>query len=413
MSEEQKILPEGWKWVKLGDLCTRMSNGANVKQADDIIGLPITRIETIWNESIDLNRVKYIVEDSDQFIEKYGLLNNDILFSHINSDTHLGKTAIFKQQVKTLIHGINLLLIRLDKNVDADFINYQFKYKRKKGNFISIAQKSVNQSSINQAKLKNVEFILPPLTTQQAIVSKIEELFSELNNGIAQLKTAQQQLNTYRQSVLNSILSDENLKSINTIIEKLDQGWSPRCENTPSSKDEWGVIKTSAVQHGYFDESQNKKLPDNLVPRKQHELNKGDILITRAGPRVRVGVCCFIKTVRPKLINCDKVYRILVNRKEILPEYFVLVMNTPKYLGIIEEMKTGISDSGVNLTQTKFLTIEIPVPNLNNQQNIINEIESRLSVADKLQETIDAALAQSESLRQSILKQAFEGKLVN
>ena len=190
MSEEQNIkqLPEGWKWVKLGEVCDKMTNGANAKQFEDKIGFPISRIETIWNEKIDLDRVKYIKENDEAFIAKYSLQRNDILFSHINSDVHLGKTAIFKNQPKVLIHGINLLLIRLNKDVIADFFNYQFKYKRKSGEFISIAQKSVNQSSINQSKLKNVDFVLPPLPTQTAIVAKIEELFSELDKGIEQLK---------------------------------------------------------------------------------------------------------------------------------------------------------------------------------------------------------------------------------
>ncbi len=75
-------------------------------------------------------------------------------------------------------------------------------------------------------------------------------------------------------------------------------------------------------------------------------------------------------------------------------------------------MKTGINDSGVNLTQKGFLQISIPIPALEEQQRIVEEIESRLSVCDKLEETINQSLTQSESLRQSILKQAFEGKLV-
>lgn len=157
----QNKLPKDWKVVKLGELCDKMANGANAKQFEDQIGLPISRIETIWNENIDLKRVKYIYENDEAFIEKYALKKNDILFSHINSDIHLGKTALFKNQTKTLIHGINLLLIRLCKEAQPDFFNYQFNYKRKRGEFITIASKSVNQSSINQHKLKNIDFVLP------------------------------------------------------------------------------------------------------------------------------------------------------------------------------------------------------------------------------------------------------------
>lgn len=254
---------------------------------------------------------------------------------------------------------------------------------------------------------------LPNNETQQVIISKIEELFSELDKGIEDLKTAQQQLKTYRQSVLNLLANNENLIPIENLIDKLDQGWSPKCENQSSvDKSQWAVIKTSAVQKGYFVEIENKILPTILNPKEQHEIEVGDILITRAGPRVRVGICCMVKHTRPKLINCDKVYRIKVNRKLILPEYLEYILNTPKYQDEIEKMKSGISDSGLNLTQKVFVKITIPVPPIEDQHSIVQEIESRLSVADKMEESIAQSLQQAEALRQSILKKAFSGELV-
>ncbi len=102
----------------------------------------------------------------------------------------------------------------------------------------------------------------------------------------------------------------------------------------------------------------------------------------------------------------------MVNSKIVLPAYVETVLNTPKYSKDIQRMKTGINDSGVNLTQKGFLGIRISVPPIEQQQQIIQEIESRLSVCDKIEETITNSLKQSEALRQSILKKAFEGKLI-
>lgn len=266
---------------------------------------------------------------------------------------------------------------------------------------------------IRMANFTDYEIPVPPLEIQHAIVSKIEELFSELDQGLADLKTAQAQLKVYRQSVLNLLATNENLTPIEKIISKLDQGWSPKCENNASvDKTQWAVIKTSAVQKGYFVEIENKILPNNLIPKEQHEIEVGDILITRAGPRVRVGICCMVKHTRPKLINCDKVYRIKVNKELILPEYFEYIINTPKYQDIIEKMKSGISDSGLNLTQKVFVNITIPLPPIEEQHLIVQEIESRLSVADKMEESILESLQKAEALRQSILKKAFSGELI-
>ena len=202
MSNEINILPEGWQKTTLEHLIVRISNGVNVTQYEEKIGLPITRIETIWNGKIDLKRVKYIKEDNDELRLKYRLMNGDILFSHINSDSHLGKTAIFQSQAKCLIHGINLLLIRPSAEISSEYLHYQIQLLRQKGEFISVAQRAVNQSSINQRQLRFFEFILAPLKEQHRIVAKIEELFSELDKGIESLKTARAQLNVYRQAVL-------------------------------------------------------------------------------------------------------------------------------------------------------------------------------------------------------------------
>jgi type I restriction enzyme, S subunit len=487
---------EDWILSTIDDAIILMKNGSSARQFKENVGFPITRIETISKETIDINRVNYIIDNSKELVEKHALNYNDILLSHINSDSHLGKTAIYKNHPKVLIHGINLLLLRTSENLNADFINYQIKYLRVKGNFVAEAQRAVNQSSINQRKLKKFPIMLAPLPEQRTIVSKIEQLFSELDNAVNNLKTAKDKLKIYRQAVLKKAFegeltkewrkqrslsgvevptADELLEQIETERENhyqnqlvewnekvkdweangkvgkklskpkafrnieplrdnelngllalpkkwkwekiginflnLDQGWSPRCENYPSKLGEWGVIKTTAIQANSFEEKNNKKLPSNLIPKKQHELLNGDILITRAGPRVRAGVCCLVKNVRPKLINCDKAYRI----KTLItnPEYIVYMLNSPVFAREIEKTKSGISDSGVNLKQDIFLKMPIPICSLEEQTQIVQEIESRLSVTDKVLEAIEENLKKAEALRQSILKKAFEGKLLS
>jgi len=117
MSEQiEKKLPEGWVETNLDTILEKIANGSNIKQNSSFSeGLyPISRIETIWNETFDFSRVKYCAPNEEE-IEKYSLKKGDILFSHINSDKHLGKTALFDSKL-SLIHGINLLLIRYSKN---------------------------------------------------------------------------------------------------------------------------------------------------------------------------------------------------------------------------------------------------------------------------------------------------------
>ena len=89
------------------------------------------------------------------------------------------------------------------------------------------------------------------------------------------------------------------------------------------------------------------------------------------------------------------------------------MMNSLTYIHKIEEIKTGGNDSGLNLTCVRYLNIEIPIPSLEEQIQIVQEIETRLSVCDKLNESTDQSLEKAQALRQSILKKAFEGKLLS
>lgn len=459
-------LPKGWKWVKLGEVCDKMSNGANVKQFDEKIGFPISRIETIWNETIDLKRVKYIYENDPGFIEKYSIRKNDILFSHINSDVHLGKTAIYKGQAKTLIHGINLLLIRLNQEVVPDFFNYQLKCKRRNGEFISIAQKSVNQSSINQSKLKNIDFVLPPKSIQLAIVSKIEELFSEIDNGIESLRTAQHQLKTYRQSVLKwafegkltssglnsqtnrdrSDLNDvpdphdlsiaaesaaeykvkmnhrNNMDHDNQSSDKgeLPEGWKwvklgEVCRNveygsaTKSKKEgRIPVLRMGNIQNGVFDWS-DLVYTDDEKEIDKYLLNKDDVLFNRTNSAEWVGKTSIYKGERPAIFAG---YLIRINRIENLLDanyltYYLNSLDARKYGNQVRSF--GVNQSNIN--GTKLKSYPIPLAPITEQKEIVEAIESRFSVANKTEESIAESLQQAEALKQSILKKAFEGNL--
>ena len=253
---------------------------------------------------------------------------------------------------------------------------------------------------------------IPLLKEQERIVARIEELFSELDSGVETLKMIKSKVDRYKYSVIDSVLPSENQKSIADCIKEMGQGWSPKCERVNVVDDDnWAVIKTTAVQPCKFLFDENKALPSSLAPRERHEIMAGDILITRAGPKSRCGVCCMVRKTKRRLLNCDKVYRLRLHEDIVLPQYLEYVLNSPAFIQEINLCKTGGNDSGLNLTQDRFLSIRIPVPSIKKQEEIVSEIESRRSVCDSIEKTVDAALQQADALRQSILKKAFEGGL--
>ena len=93
------------------------------------------------------------------------------------------------------------------------------------------------------------------------------------------------------------------------------------------------------------------------------------------------------------------------------PSFLEIVLNAPQIVDAIDELKTGISDSGVNLTQKRFSEFVIPLPPLAEQKRIVAEVERRLSVVEELEAVVSANLQRATRLRQSVLRQAFSGEL--
>ena len=194
----------------------------------------------------------------------------------------------------------------------------------------------------------------------------------------------------------------------------IHQGWSPQAERVPSEADDvWGVLKTTAVQPGQFDPAHNKRLPDSLEPRPKLEVEVGDLLMTSAGPRARCGVTCLVRQSRPRLMISGKMYRFRVNESVADPKYVEAFLQSPEAERDIDAIKTGISDSGLNLTQARFRKLTIPIAPLDEQRLIVEAIESHLSHLDAGVESLQRAKRNVERMRASILQAAVNGRLVH
>jgi type I restriction enzyme S subunit len=193
----------------------------------------------------------------------------------------------------------------------------------------------------------------------------------------------------------------------------LGQGWSPQCEKEPSlSNSEWAVLRTTAVQPGKFLPEHNKRLPASLAPRPNLEVKVGDILLTCAGPRARCGVGCLVRETRPRLMISGKLYRFRVNAELVLPEYVEAFLRTDFAQRAIDKMKTGISDSGLNLTHDRFLVLPMVLAPLPEQRRIVDEVDSYVTRLDAAINGLKRIKANLKRYRASVLKAAVEGRLV-
>lgn len=192
----------------------------------------------------------------------------------------------------------------------------------------------------------------------------------------------------------------------------IHQGWSPQCaQGTSPSSDVWGVLKTTSIQNGRFLPEHNKLLPDALEPRPLLEVHKGDILLTCAGPRIRCGVPCLVRSTRPKLIISGKMYRMRAKEPDIDSRFVEAMLRAPVSQNAIDGIKTGMSESGMNLTHARFAKLEIPVPPTNEQKRIADKLGTVLARVEACRDHLDRIPAILKRFRQSVLAAATSGKL--
>ena len=304
---------------------------------------------------------------------------------------------------------------------------YAFYYLRSKFIEINTRAKGVGIPHVDPNLLWNYIFPLPPLPEQYRIVEKIEALFSELENGVEQLKTAQQQLKVYRQAVLKWAFEGKLTNS--GLAEGLPDSWTLlKLKDITTGKDGLrrgpfgsSIKKQFFVSEGYKVYEQGNAINDDpyrgtyyVDEEKYKELISfkvipKDLIVSCSG--VTLGrISELPNDAKPGIIN-QALLRIRLNHDLISNKYFILHFRSGVFQKKIFEQSQGTAMP--NLVGIKdFKEIELKVPSLEEQQRIVQEIESRLSVCDKLEETITESLQQANALRQSILKIAFDGKLV-
>lgn len=190
------------------------------------------------------------------------------------------------------------------------------------------------------------------------------------------------------------------------------QGWSPQCESGPARSDsDWGALKTTAIQDGAYLPEHNKRLPDSLDPKERLEVQPGDLLMTCAGPRVRCGVACLVRETPAKRFISGKMYRFRANDQLIDPRLLEAFLRTPETKIQIDAMKTGISESGMNITHERFSQLIVPLAPRSEQKRIADKLDTVLTRVGAVNTRLARVAPILKRFRQSVLAAATSGRL--
>ena len=252
---------------------------------------------------------------------------------------------------------------------------------------------------------------VPPLSEQERIVARIEELFSQLDAGVETLKKTKAQLAVYRQAVLKeafeSVIPESDTCNVEDVCKDIKVGIVIKPAQYYTSADV-GVraFRSANVREFAVNDSDWVYLTKaGHEANLRSEIHTGDVLVVRSG---YPGTAC---VVPPTYNGCNAIDILIAvpYAEKILPEYLCAYTNSPLGKRIIQEKKRGVAQAHFNVSG--YSKTPIIVPCLETQKRVVAEIDSRLSVCDSIEQTVDTALQQAEAMRQSILKDAFEGRL--
>jgi len=414
---ESNNIPKHWQVKKLGEVFI-IERGGSPRPIEEYITTKEDGIN--WIKIGDTKGITKYITSTKEKIKADGVKRSRMVFIDdfiLSNSMSFGRPYIMK--TTGCIHD-GWLVIRKNETIDNNYLYFILNSNSLYQQFSNLAKGSTVKN-LNIEAVKQAIITYPPLPEQLTIVSKIEELFSELDNGIALLKTAQQQLKVYRQSLLKWAFEGK-LTSKNVKEGQLPLGWKwvklkevasdiSDGDHQPPPKSERGVpfitisnVNKTTSKIDFSDTFMvNKNYFQNLKGNRKPKI--GDILYTVTGS---FGI--------PVLIDFEKdfCFQRHIGLIRPLPEtnqkWVYYLLQSPQVFGQAKETATGTAQKTVALSSLR--NFNIPLCSHNDQQLIVTELESKLTVCDKIEETISQSLQQAETLRQSVLKKAFEGKLV-
>ena len=357
-------------------------------------GVPFVRGGDIYNGRIAVDKLRTISRRVSDGYRRTLLRGGELLMSLVG---YPGEVAI----VPSCLAGANIArqaaLIRLDNTHNSEYVMYFLLSDVGKQRIFEQSNGSAQQV-VNLSDLKNVRVNSPPLpeqrkiasilTTVDSLIEQTEALIEKyrwvkqgmmadlLSRGVdsdGKLRPTQQQApELYKQSELGWIPKEWDVVRFGDHISHFDSGWSPVCEAKPAGSGEVGSLKTTSITWDGFHPRENKRLPDDLTPRAKIFVQPDDILITRVGPRYRIGIVAHVGRVANRLMISDNMLRLRLNeRTEISAQFVPLISSSHAVQSLWDRRKVGLAEAQMVITQRVVRDTPIPVPPADEQTRIL------------------------------------------
>ena len=299
--------------------------------------------------------------------------------------------------------------------ISADCLSDQYLFHFVQGKYalLNTKKKGTGTPHLNQELLKQQKLIVPSYSEQERIVARIEELFSQLDAGVETLKKTKVQLAVYRQAVLKEAfdsIEDQYYQTLNTAILGSPQNglYKPKSNYSDNGTP---ILRIDGFYDGFIVKDYYYKRVNLTVDEiTRYSLEIGDLIVNRVNSMPYLGKCALVRFLGETTVFESNMMRIKLDNEKVNGDFLTYYLSSSTgRKELTKSAKQAVNQASIN--QTDVGNAIVPMPPVEIQKRLLTYIESRLSVCDSIEQTVDAALQQAEAMRQSILKQAFKGEL--
>jgi type I restriction enzyme S subunit len=412
-------LPKSWSWSPLKFATTLLSRGTAPDYTDDG---PVRAISQAANQpaGLDWKRTRFHNHSGNPRRLKGYLLPGDVLINSTGTGT-LGRVGYFDAGPDDLpcIADGHVTVARADRRIAEPKYMYYWLSSTPFQDYIysALTVGATNQIELHRERLAGSPVALPAIDEQRRIANFLDAETARIDHLTklrdSQLKSLGVRMENYLSQLADDLCIRYGMVRVRHVLQKIEQGWSPQCEDRLSSFGEWGVVKSGCVNGGVFDITQHKTLPAAIAPVLRYRLRAGDLLMSRASGSVDLigSIAVLPVDLPPNLLLCDKVYRLRMDRTRMSPPFVALMLRTHR---VREQIKLGISgaDGMANNLPTATVT-NLPIPDvpLAEQSHIVNDLQDRQSAIREARLMLENQLSLLAERRQALLTAVVTGQI--
>ena len=409
--DTKRDLPEGWQWVKLGEVCDKIRNGTTANQLQEIDGIPVTRIESISSGEIDSRKVGFLSGSMDDYSD-YLLESGDILFSHINSVERLGNCAIYRGVPTHLIHGMNLLRIQANRLlIDPEFLLLFFRSESAIAFYRNEARRAIGQASLNTKDISALPILLPPLPKQLRIVGILKEQMAAVDKARAAAQARLEAVKTLPAAFLRQVFPQPGQPfptgwrwvRLGEVCEKQTGIRDPRTE--PETIFRYVDITSVNNVQKCITEARTV-LGKDAPSRARQVIRAKDIIVATTRPNLNA-----VTLVPTELDNqiCSTGFCVLRAGPDLLPDYLLAFVRDKSFIEALTDLVKGALYPAVNDSQVKAQPIALPT--LDEQRRIARVLCEQMAAVEKARAASEEELQTINALPAALLRRAFNGEI--